>query len=48
MYHQKDGKVKCTNLKEKFDSVINDFNHRGSLRIHYILPGVAKERTTIK
>jgi hypothetical protein len=46
MYHQKDGKVKCTNLKKKFDGVINNFNHRGSLRIHYILPGVAQERTS--
>ncbi|CAB4419795.1 unnamed protein product [Rhizophagus irregularis] len=46
MYHKKDGKVKCTNLKEKFDGVINNFTHCGSLRIHYIiLPGVAQERT---
>ncbi|CAG8599196.1 3172_t:CDS:1 [Funneliformis mosseae] len=44
MYHQKDGKVKCTNLKKKFDGVINNFNHCGSLQIHYILPGVAQER----
>ena len=45
MYHQKDGKVTCTNLKKKFDGAINKFIHRGSLRIHYILPGVAQERT---
>jgi hypothetical protein len=42
MYHQRDGKVKCTNLKKKFDGVINSFDHRGSLRVHYILPGVTQ------
>jgi hypothetical protein len=25
--------------------MINEYSHRGSLRIHYILPGVAQERT---
>ncbi|CAG8450643.1 15283_t:CDS:2, partial [Funneliformis caledonium] len=46
MYHQKDGKVKCTSLKKKFDGVINNFNHCDSLRIHYILPDVTQERTS--
>ena len=36
-YYQKDG----TKLKEKFNNVCRNYEHCGSLRIHFIFPGVA-------
>lgn len=46
LYCQKDGKVKCTNLKKKLDNVCNNFNHCGSLRIHYILAQTQTSNTS--
>ncbi|CAB5160896.1 unnamed protein product [Rhizophagus irregularis] len=46
LYHKKNGEVTCKNLKERLDDVRQDFTCQGSLRIHFILPGVAQERTS--
>ncbi|PKY39458.1 hypothetical protein RhiirA4_226483 [Rhizophagus irregularis] len=46
LYHKKNGEVTCKNLKERLDDVRQDFTCQGSLRIYFILPGVAQERTS--
>ncbi|CAB4381252.1 unnamed protein product [Rhizophagus irregularis] len=49
LYHKKNGEAnpKCYKKKERLNDVCHkDFTCKGSLRIHYIFPGVAKECTS--
>ena len=45
VYCQVNGeKVNCPNLKEKLETVCEEFVHCGSIRVHFIYPGVASGR----
>ena len=45
VYYQVNGeKVNCHKLKEKLDIVCKEFVHCGSIRVHFIYPGVASGR----
>ncbi|KAF9084833.1 hypothetical protein BGX27_003693 [Mortierella sp. AM989] len=43
-YHTKKGKVKATNLVTKLQGLQGYSAHRGSLRIHFVLPGLAASK----
>jgi len=49
LYYKKNGKEiirNCEGLRQKLDKVRNNFTCQGSLRIHFILPDVAQNRTS--
>jgi hypothetical protein len=49
LYYKKNGEEiikNCEGLRQRLDNVRKDFTCQGSLRIHFILPGVAQERTS--